>query len=149
MEGGGGFGGVHAATCTEEDRPYHGELLGVRFARHPDHQPGRALIEDRGHPATAHLPAVREFTDEGYDFRSSPRGSARVLAAADESSYEGGGMGDDHPLVRCREQGAGRDFHTALGHASEAYADPVFRAHLPGGVRQFPPGARLAQPGGR
>ncbi|MEV6021924.1 ThuA domain-containing protein [Streptomyces sp. NPDC052036] len=135
VEGGGGFAGVHAAACTEEDWPYYGELLGARFARHPQYQPGRALIEDRCHPATAHLPAVWEFTDEWYDFRSSPRGSVRVLASADESSYEGGGMGKDHPLVWCREQGAGRVFYTALGHATEAYADPVFRAHLLGGIR--------------
>ncbi|KMS78183.1 Crp/Fnr family transcriptional regulator [Streptomyces leeuwenhoekii] len=131
---GGGFAGVHAAACTEYTWPYYGDLLGARFARHPAYQPGRVLVEDRDHPATRHLPAVWEFTDEWYDFRTSPRGSARVLAAADESSYEGGGMGGDHPLVWCREQGAGRVFYTALGHAAEAYRDPDFRAHLGGGI---------------
>ncbi|NGO09173.1 ThuA domain-containing protein [Streptomyces sp. HC44] len=135
VEAGGGFVGVHAAACTEYDWPYYGELLGARFARHPDHQPGKLLVEDREHPATRHLPAAWEFTDEWYDFRSNPRGSVRVLASADESSYDGGAMGDDHPLVWCREQGAGRVFYTALGHASEAYEDPDFRAHLLGGIR--------------
>ncbi|MEU4610532.1 ThuA domain-containing protein [Streptomyces umbrinus] len=134
VEAGGGFVGVHAAACTEYDWPYYGELLGARFARHPDHQPGKAVVEDRGHPATRHLPAVWEFTDEWYDFRTNPRSSVRVLVSADESSYEGGGMGDDHPLVWCREQGAGRVFYTALGHASEAYEDPDFRQHLLGGI---------------
>lgn len=134
VEGGGGFVGVHAAACTEYDWPYYGELLGARFERHPDYQPGKAVVEDRDHPATRHLPPVWEFTDEWYDFRASPRGSVRVLAAADESSFEGGGMGRDHPLVWCREQGAGRVFYTALGHAPEAYADPDFRAHLLGGI---------------
>ncbi|MGW5097387.1 ThuA domain-containing protein [Streptomyces nodosus] len=133
--GGGGFVGVHAAACTEYDWPYYGELLGARFARHPDLQPGKAVVEDRDHPATGHLPAVWEFTDEWYDFRASPRGSVRVLAAADESSYRGGGMGEDHPLVWCHERGAGRVFYTALGHDSEAYQDPAFRAHLLGAVR--------------
>ncbi|MEU5345721.1 ThuA domain-containing protein [Streptomyces sp. NPDC020766] len=134
VEAGGGFVGVHAAACTEYGWPYYGELLGARFARHPDHQPGKAVVEDRDHPATRHLPAVWEFTDEWYDFRTNPRGSVRVLVSADESSYEGGGMGDDHPLVWCREQGAGRVFYTALGHASEAYGDPAFRQHLLGGI---------------
>ena len=134
VEGGGGFVGVHAAACTEYDWPYYGELLAARFDRHPEYQPGKALVEDHGHPATEHLPAVWEFTDEWYDFRVSPRGAVRVLAAADESSYEGGGMGRDHPLVWCREQGAGRVFYTALGHASQAYEDPGFRAHLLGGI---------------
>ncbi|WP_406374932.1 ThuA domain-containing protein [Streptomyces sp. NBC_00647] len=134
VEGGGGFVGVHAAACTEYEWPRYGELLGARFDRHPDLQPGRVLVEDHGHPATRHLPSDWEFTDEWYDFRSSPRGSARVLASADETSYEGGGMGDDHPLVWCREEGSGRVFYTALGHTSWAYEDPDFRRHLLGGI---------------
>ncbi|GGQ16243.1 ThuA domain-containing protein [Streptomyces mutabilis] len=135
VEGGGGFVGVHAAACTEYDWPFYGELLGARFDRHPAYQPGRVVVEDRDHPATRDLPPVWDFTDEWYDFRTSPRGSVRVLARADESSYEGGGMGEDHPLVWCRAQGAGRVFYTALGHAAEAYADPDFQAHLRGGVQ--------------
>ncbi|WP_405590925.1 ThuA domain-containing protein [Streptomyces sp. NBC_01092] len=134
VEEGGGFVGVHAAACTEYDWPYYGELLGARFDRHPDYQPGRAIVEDGEHPATRHLPAVWDFVDEWYDFRTNPRAAVRVLLRADESSYEGGGMGEDHPLAWCREQGAGRVFYTALGHAAEAYADPDFRAHLLGGI---------------
>ncbi|MFK0110599.1 ThuA domain-containing protein [Streptomyces sp. NPDC091217] len=131
---GGGFVGVHSAACTEYDWPYYGELLGARFDRHPAFQPGKVVIEDHDHPATRYLPTVWDFTDEWYDFRSSPRGRVRVLAGADESSYEGGGMGADHPLAWCREEGKGRVFYTALGHASEAYRDPGFLTHLRGGI---------------
>jgi uncharacterized protein len=134
VEAGGGFVGVHAAACTEYGWPYYGELLGARFARHPEHQPGRVLVEDHDHPATRHLPAAWEFTDEWYDFRTSPRGSVRVLLSADETSYDGGGMGDDHPLAWCHSQGRGRAFYTALGHAKEAYTDENFRSHLLGGI---------------
>ncbi|MEV7078237.1 ThuA domain-containing protein [Streptomyces sp. NPDC093516] len=134
VESGGGFVGVHAAACTEYGWPYYGELLGTWFDRHPHHQPGRAVVEDHDHPATRHLPAVWDFTDEWYDFRTNPRGTVRVLVTADESSYEGGGMGEDHPLVWCRDHGRGRVFYTALGHAPEAYEDPAFRAHLLGGI---------------
>ncbi|MUT89949.1 ThuA domain-containing protein [Streptomyces sp. Z38] len=134
VEGGGGFVGVHAAACTEYGWPYYGDLLGARFAGHPPVQPGRALVEDHDHPATRHLPPVWEVTDEWYDFRTSPRPSARVLLSADESSYDGGTMGDDHPLAWCRTQGEGRVFYTALGHTVEAYDDPLFRAHLRGGI---------------
>lgn len=134
IQTGGGFVGVHAAACTEYDWPYYGELLGARFAQHPAYQPGKAVIEDHEHPATAHLPAVWNFTDEWYDFRTNPRASAHVLISADETSYEGGGMGEDHPLVWCREQGAGRVFYTSFGHAAEAYDAPDFRAHLRGGI---------------
>ncbi|GGX60065.1 Crp/Fnr family transcriptional regulator [Streptomyces minutiscleroticus] len=131
---GGGFVGVHAAACTEYGWPYYGDLLGARFTRHPEYQPGRVLIEDSRHPATRHLPTVWEVEDEWYDFEASPRGAVHVLAVADESSYTGGGMGDDHPIAWCREHGGGRVFYTALGHASAAYADPGFRSHLLGGV---------------
>ncbi|WP_330337158.1 ThuA domain-containing protein [Streptomyces sp. NBC_00557] len=136
VESGGGFAGVHAAACTEYGWPYYGELLGARFVRHPDFQPGRAVVEDPGHPATRSLPAVWDVSDEWYDFDASPRHRARVLLSADETSYEGGGMGADHPLAWCREHGAGggRVFYTALGHAAEAYRDPVFLAHLDGGL---------------
>ncbi|MGW2614992.1 ThuA domain-containing protein [Streptomyces sp. NPDC001500] len=134
VEAGGGFAGVHAAACTEYDWPFYGELLGARFARHPEYQPGRAVVEDREHPATRSLPAVWRLTDEWYDFRSNPRPRVRVLAVADESSYRGGGMGADHPLVWCRDQGRGRVFYTALGHAADAYRDPDFLAHLRGGL---------------
>jgi type 1 glutamine amidotransferase len=146
VETGGGFVGVHAAACTEDDWPYFGELLGARFDRHPAHQPGKAVVEDRDHPATRHLPAVWDFVDEWYDFRSNPRGTVRVLASADESSYDGGGMGGDHPLVWCREQGRGRVFYTALGHAREAYEDPDFRAHLLGGITWSARPAREPRP---
>ncbi|MFD0318022.1 ThuA domain-containing protein [Streptomyces flavalbus] len=134
VESGGGFVGVHAAACTEYGWPYYGDLLGARFERHPDLQPGRVLVEDRDHPATRHLPAVWDFTDEWYDFRDSPRDRVRVLLSADESSYDGGGMGADHPLAWCHTRGGGRVFYTALGHTDEAYADPGFRAHLRGGI---------------
>ncbi|MFJ4521210.1 ThuA domain-containing protein [Streptomyces sp. NPDC088810] len=136
VRSGGGFAGVHAAACTEYGWPYYGELLGARFTRHPAHQPGRALVTDPAHPATRRLPAVWEVTDEWYDFDHPPGGGARVLLRADETSYDGGGMGADHPLAWCREQGAagGRVFYTALGHAADAYRDPVFLAHLNGGL---------------
>ncbi|MDO0925123.1 ThuA domain-containing protein [Streptomyces sp. TG1A-8] len=131
---GGGFAGVHAAACTEYGWPHYGELLGARFARHPAYQPGRVLVEDAGHPATRPLPAAWDLTDEWYDFETNPRDRVRVLLRADETSYDGGGMGADHPLAWCREQGGGRVFYTALGHASEAYRDPDFLAHLNGGL---------------
>ncbi|NED86452.1 ThuA domain-containing protein [Streptomyces sp. SID11233] len=133
---GGGFMGIHSAACTEYEWPYYGELLGARFAGHPDFQPGTVLVEDRSHPSTRHLPQRWDWNDEWYDFRSNPRRpGVQVLATIDEAGYEGGGMGADHPLVWCRESGAGRSFYTSLGHASDAYTDPAFRGHLLGGLR--------------
>ncbi|MFJ6853567.1 ThuA domain-containing protein [Streptomyces sp. NPDC091271] len=133
---GGGFMGVHAAACTEYDWPFYGDLLGARFARHPDLQPGTLTVEDHDHPSTRHLGAAWRLTDEWYDFTTNPRGAVRVLASADESTYEGGGMGTDHPLVWAHEHGGAQVFYTGLGHTREVYSDPAFRAHLLGGLRQ-------------
>ncbi|MDB1090095.1 ThuA domain-containing protein [Streptomyces sp. ACA25] len=131
---GGGFVGVHAASTTEEDWHWYGELVGARFDGHPDLQPGEVVVEDHGHPATAHLGERWPFTDEWYNFRSSPRSRVRVLASADETGYRGGRMGVDHPLVWCHENTGGRSFYTALGHTPESYAAPDFRRHLLGGL---------------
>ncbi|RPK84498.1 Trehalose utilization protein [Streptomyces sp. ADI97-07] len=145
---GGGFMGVHAAACTEYDWPFYGELLGGRFAGHPALQPGTVVVEDRDHPATRHLGATWDLTDEWYDFRSCPRGTVRVLASADESTYEGGGMGSCHPLVWAHQHGGAQVFYTALGHTAEAYGDPDFRAHLLGGLRHVMPRHAEGPPAG-
>ncbi|MDT0266060.1 ThuA domain-containing protein [Streptomyces sp. DSM 44915] len=136
LAAGGGFVGVHGASTTEYDWPWFGEhVVGAVFDGHPALQPGVVVVEDHQHPATAHLPARWDFTDEWYDFTTNPRPRVRVLASADETSYEGGRMGADHPLVWCHELAGGRSFYTALGHTEESFADPAFRAHLLGGLR--------------
>jgi type 1 glutamine amidotransferase len=135
LAAGGGFVGVHAAACTEYGWPWYGEsVVGAVFDGHPDLQPGVLAVEDRDHPATAHLTERWAFTDEWYNFTTNPRGRVRVLATADESTYAGGRMGEDHPLIWCHERAGGRSFYTALGHTAECYTDPVFRRHLLGGL---------------
>jgi type 1 glutamine amidotransferase len=131
---GGGFVGIHSAANTETGWPYFGGLIGARFAGHPRLQPGRMVVEDRDHPATAHLGEVWERSDEWYNFDANPRPRVRVLLRVDETSYEGGAMGADHPVAWCHEYQGVRCFYTSLGHATEAYAEPGLRAHLRGGI---------------
>ncbi|QOC91569.1 ThuA domain-containing protein [Micromonospora craniellae] len=133
VRGGGGFLGVHSAAATEYDWPFYGELVGAGFDRHPQVQPATVTVTDPDHPATAHLPARWPWVDEWYDFRSYPR--ARILLRVDESTYDGGRTGVDHPLAWCHDRLGGRAFYTALGHTVEAYADGTFRAHLAGALR--------------
>jgi len=133
VRGGGGFLGVHSAAATEYDWPFYGDLVGAWFDRHPPVQPATITVSDPDHPATAHLPAAWARLDEWYDFRSRP--DARVLLRVDESTYEGGGMGDDHPVAWCHERLGGRVFYTALGHTIESYAEPAFREHLSKALR--------------
>ncbi|WP_414720119.1 ThuA domain-containing protein [Umezawaea sp.] len=135
VNGGGGFVGVHAAADTEYDWPFYGQVVGAYFLSHPTVQQATVKVEDRAHAATAHLGPTWTRTDELYDYRANPRPNVHVLATLDESSYSGGRMGADHPISWCRAVSAGRSFYTGLGHTIESYADPVFRAHLLGGIR--------------
>ncbi len=134
VQSGGGYLGVHAASASESDWPWYAELVGARFTRHPELQPARLVVEDREHPATAHLGREWLRSDEWYEFDENPRPRVRVLVSVDESSYHGGTMGD-HPLVWCRELGAGRSLYTALGHDAAHYREPALRQHLTGALR--------------
>jgi type 1 glutamine amidotransferase len=135
VEGGGGWVGVHAAADTEYDWPWYETLAGARFARHPAVQRATVRVVDREHPATAPLPATWIRTDEWYDFRANPRGRVHVLATLDESTYQGGGMGADHPIAWCHRLGQGRALYTAGGHTEASWAERRFRVHLAGSLR--------------
>lgn len=136
IRAGGGYVGVHGASTTEYGWPFYGEVVGARFDHHPKVQPATVLVEDGDHPATAHLDRTWPRVDEWYDFQSDPRErGVRVLLTVDESTYDGGRMGEGHPLAWCHDlPGGGRAFYTALGHTVESYAEPAFRAHLLGGI---------------
>jgi len=135
VRGGGGFFGAHAASDALYGSSTYRDLVGALFLTHPALQTGTLVVEDRSSPATQPLPARWQHTDEFYDFRSNPRGSVRVLLRADEASYQGGGMGSDHPIAWCHVVGKGRAFYTALGHPIESWSDPLFLEHVTGGLR--------------
>ncbi len=135
VEGGGGWVGIHAAADAEYDWPWYGTLVGAFFAHHPKLQRATVHVADHNHPATAALPDTWTRTDEWYDFKTNPRGSVHVLATVDESTYQGGTMGADHPIIWCHPVGTGRSFYTALGHSTGSFAEPLYRAQLLGAIR--------------
>jgi hypothetical protein len=59
-----------------------------------------------------------------------------VLARLDERTYEpgAGAMGAAHPIAWTHAYDGGRAWYTGGGHTAEAYAEPLFRAHLLGGI---------------
>jgi uncharacterized protein len=134
LAAGGAWLGIHAASTTEYGWPWYGGLVGAWFDRHPAIQTAAITVEERDHPATRHLGATWTWHDEWYAFRSNPRADVQVLLSVDETTYEGGTMGADHPIAWCREYGGGRSFYTALGHTAEAFADERFTAHLRGAL---------------
>jgi type 1 glutamine amidotransferase len=131
---GGGWLGVHSASDTEYDWPFYGRLVGAYFRRHPAVQAATVHVVDRSNLATAPLPATWRRVDEWYDFRQDPRGHVHVLATVDEDSYQGGGMGHDHPIVWCHEDLGDRALYTAMGHTIASYHDPLFLLHLRGAL---------------
>jgi cytochrome c len=135
IRAGRGFVGVHSASDTEYGWPFYGDLLGAYFANHSSIQAGVVRVVDRVHPSTRTLPERWTRADEWYNFASNPRGSVHMLATLDETSYSGGTMGPDHPISWCQFVGGGRSWYTAMGHTEESYSEPLFLAHLLGGIQ--------------
>jgi type 1 glutamine amidotransferase len=135
VRGGGGFVGVHSAADTGHAWPWYLQLLGAEFVSHPAIQPATLVRQDALHPATGPLPDRWARTDEWYNFRASPRGRVRVLLSIDETSYQGGGMGSDHPMAWCQQFEGGRSVYTEPGHTTESWSDPLFLAHVRGALR--------------
>jgi hypothetical protein len=80
------------------------------------------------------LPARWTRTDEWYNFRSNPRASVHVLATIDESSYQGGEMGADHPIAWWHDYDGGRAWYTAGGHTIESWSELLFLRHVLSGI---------------
>ncbi|MEZ4850728.1 MAG: ThuA domain-containing protein [Bacteroidia bacterium] len=136
IQAGGGYVGVHAATDTEYDWPWYNKLAGAWFASHPSNpnvRKGTFRVLDHNHISTDTLPEKWEREDEFYNFRDiNP--DIHVLIDIDETSYEGGTNGDNHPMAWYHEYDGGRAFYTAMGHTPETFSEPLFLKHLAGGI---------------
>lgn len=133
----GGFVGVHSASDTEYDWPWYNRLVGAYFDGHPPVQEATITVTDSTHPSTRMLPNPWVRTDEWYSFRDVQDG-LNVLLRLDEGSYDLDGapaMGADHPIAWYHTVDGGRAWYTALGHTSKTYDEPLFRAHLWGGIQ--------------
>jgi len=136
---GGGFVAIHGAifgplACEDQWR-WYGDMFCCAFTNHSAVVPGTVLIEDAAHPSTAGLPSRWLRTEEWYNYTGTPRGCSHVLAVVDESSYRGGLVGQDHPIIWCRRMGNGRMWYTAMGHTESSFAEPLFLQHLLGGIQ--------------
>lgn len=134
IRGGKGYMGIHAAADTEYEWAWYAGLVGAQFKGHPAVQEATMQVLDRTHLSTRHLGEEWVRTDEWYDYRSVPAESVLRLLALEEASYEGGGMGEDHPIAWCQVYDGGRSFYTGGGHTREAFMEPEFVRHLEGGL---------------
>ena len=132
IEAGGGFVGIHAAADTEYDWPWYGRLVGAWFKSHPKTQ--EATVKKVKSFGDDRIPESWTRTDEWYNYKKiSP--DIQVILNLDESSYEGGENGANHPIAWYHDFEGGRAFYTGMGHTKESYADPVFLDHLLQGIK--------------
>ncbi|MEQ8472820.1 MAG: ThuA domain-containing protein [Marinoscillum sp.] len=137
IQAGGGFVGIHAAADTEYDWPWYNELVGAYFESHPNNPNVRTAefyAVDKDHVSMDSIPDRFSVTDEFYSFKSIKSDMINVLLKVDESTYEGGTNGDDHPMSWYHEFDGGRAFYTAIGHTEEQFSNPLFLNHLKGGI---------------
>ncbi|HEU4895023.1 MAG TPA: ThuA domain-containing protein [Acidimicrobiia bacterium] len=124
IRSGRGFVGVHSAADTEYDWPWYGGLVGAYFERHP--APQSAIVDVvASHPVVEEVDRQFERFDEWYDFRARPGQGVTILATVDESTYEGGTMGMEHPIVWAQEYDGGRSAYIGFGHTSESFEEPL------------------------
>ncbi|MEM7656695.1 MAG: ThuA domain-containing protein [Bacteroidota bacterium] len=137
IQAGGGYVGIHAAADTEYEWEWYGKLVGAYFNGHPNDPNVREASIDRlnaEHISTEHLPDRWTRTDEWYNFKAI-QPDLQVLLNLDETSYEGGTNGDNHPIAWYHDFDGGRAWYTGLGHTIETFTEPDFLTHLWGGIQ--------------
>ena len=133
VEQGGGFVGIHSATDTEYEWEWYGKLVGAYFKNHPKIQKAKISTINKKHISTSHLNETWEIEEEWYNYKNiNPE--ITVLLNLEESSYEGGENGKNHPITWYHEFDGGRSFYTGLGHKPETYNDERFIKLLTGGI---------------
>jgi type 1 glutamine amidotransferase len=165
VRGGKALIGAHCASLTFYNYPEFGEMLGGYFNRNlPQGTIAVLKVEDTKHPATKMLGTSWPLVDEFYLFGTAPwneskpdenidvlfknkiplgfsRNKVHVLLSLDTSAMDMSKQpnlvkGGDYPQAWTREYGKGRTFYTSLGHRDDIWSnDPVFRAHINGGIR--------------
>ena len=131
IQAGGGYAGVHAAADTEYDWAWYGKLVGGYFLSHPKTQEAVVNVTDRTNAASSHLPEKWKRTDEWYNYKTlNP--DVKVLASMDESSYEGGKNGTNHPIAWYHQYDGGRAFYTGTGPHAGIFCRPFISKTPPG-----------------
>lgn len=127
IEAGGGYVGIHAAADTEYEWPWYGKLVGAWFKSHPRQQEATLKKVKAFGPNT--LPDTWTRKDEWYNYKKISD-DINVIYNLEESSYEGGENGANHPIAWYHEFEGGRAFYTGLGHTKESYTDSLFLEHV-------------------
>jgi type 1 glutamine amidotransferase/HEAT repeat protein len=173
VKNGGGVVVFHSADNAFPDWPEYNEIIGLggwgnrnekagpyvffkdgRLIRDTRpgiagyHTPPHAFLvatRDPDHPVTAGLPSQwMHAEDELYGLLRGPAANIHVLATAFSAPDESG-TGRDEPVLFTVTYGAGRVFHTVLGHAGPGGAPPALECV--GFIVTFQRGAEWAATG--
>ena len=138
VRAGGGIVGIHGAAAGMPNSEWYGKLIGAHFDMHPPAEIGTLIVENsnRNHWILNGAGSREGWKDEWYNFHTHPRENVnlKILLRGDTKSFQGGKMGEDHPLVWCQEFEGGRSFFTALGHFDGAYQDDWYMNQIFGGI---------------
>ncbi|MGN6394074.1 MAG: ThuA domain-containing protein [Mucilaginibacter sp.] len=135
IQAGGGYVGIHAAADAEYDWHWYGRLVGGYFLSHPAVQQMATLhVVDKTHISTKHLPDEWKRKDEWYNYKELNK-DVHVLMTIDESTYQGGLNGANHPMAWYHIYDGGRAWYTELGHMDDTWSDPLYLKHILGGIQ--------------
>lgn len=134
IQSGNGYVGVHSASDTEYEWEWYGNLVGAYFVSHPKIQEARFVNKNPDFPGIKTITDNWIRRDEIYNFKIVNK-EVNVILTVDESTYEGGINGKNHPMAWYHEYDGGRAFYTALGHTNESYSEALFLKHLLGGIQ--------------
>jgi hypothetical protein len=124
-----GFVAAHVALTALMSWPEFGEMLGGQFQDHPyGTVVGSVINEDPGFPATKHLPAMFNLTDEFYQVKNYSREKSHVLLRLDTSKLPPNqnliNKDGDFPLAWAKMYGKGRVFYGSFAHDAKSWDNP-------------------------
>jgi hypothetical protein len=124
-----GFVAAHVALTALMAWPEFGEMLGGQFQDHPyGSVAGVVINEDPSFPATRHLPAFFNLTDEFYQAKNFSREKSRVLLRLDTSKLPPNqnliNKDGDFPLAWAKMYGQGRVFYGSFAHDAKTWDNP-------------------------
>ncbi len=124
-----GFVAAHVALTALMSWPEFGEMLGGQFQDHPyGTVAGQVINEDPSFPATKHLPAMFNLTDEFYQVKGFSREKSRVLLRLDTSKLPANqnllNKNGDFPLAWAKMYGEGRVFYGSFAHDAKSWDNP-------------------------
>lgn len=133
IRAGGAYAGVHSAADTFHGDPQYLDLVRGEFQTHGPQVKVEVFNQDPAHPACKEVPACFEIYDEIYEYKNWSRAGVHMLLTMHKHPQRD--EKGDFPVAWTNRSGSGRMFYTSLGHREDVYQNPIYRAHLTGGIR--------------